>query len=253
MPPAGPSYFTTLPPFRALFETGKPCLTYHKLGPRPRGVRLKGLYVGAKLFERQLSELRRAGFSTAGVETLAGQDGNANKQLALTFDDGFANVLRHGLEPLARHGFRAIEYLVAERLGGTNDWDAPDGEVQERLMDTAQVRDWLAAGHGIGSHTLTHPHLTRISPQRAKEEIFASRKKLEDLFGVPVRHFCHPYGDWNAAVRDLVIAAGYETACTTEFGVNGAGTSPFELRRITARHRSISLKALRARFTPAKR
>jgi peptidoglycan/xylan/chitin deacetylase (PgdA/CDA1 family) len=253
VPPAEPSYFTTLAPFRALFETGKPCLTYHKLGPRPRGVRLKGLYVAAKLFDRQLSELRGVGFSTVSPGKLAGTDGNPGKHIALTFDDGYENVLRHGLEPLSRNRFRAIQYLVTDRLGGFNEWDLPDGEAQERLMDTAQVKEWLAAGHEIGSHTLTHPHLTRISPQRAREEIFASRKKLEDLFGVPVRHFCHPYGDWNAAVRDLVVEAGYETACTTEFGVNGAGTSPFELRRITARHRSISIKALRARFTPAKR
>lgn len=248
MPPALPAYYTSLAPFRGLFEAGKPCLTYHKLGPRPRGVRLKGLYVGKSLFERQLAELRKAGFSTVGPGELAGSDGNSGKQITLSFDDGFANVLRHGLEPLARNGFRAIQFLVADRLGGSNEWDVPDGEVQEPLMDAAQVKDWLAAGHEIGSHSLTHPHLTRISAQRAKEEIFASRKKLEDIFGVPIRHFCHPYGDWNAAVRDLVMAAGYETACTVEFGANGAATSPFELKRITARHRSISIKALKARF-----
>lgn len=251
MPPAVPAQYTSLAPFRGLFEAGKPCLTYHKLGPRPRGVRLRGLYLGARLFERQLSELQKAGFSTVGPGELAGHEGNSGKHIGLTFDDGYANVLRHGLEPLARHRFHAIQYLVADRLGGFNEWDAPEGEAQEALMDRAQVKEWLAAGHEIGSHTLTHPHLTRISPARAKEEIFASRKKLEDFFGVTIRHFCHPYGDWNAAVRDLVISAGYETACTTEFGVNDATTSPFEIRRVTARHRSLSLKALKARFTGA--
>jgi peptidoglycan/xylan/chitin deacetylase (PgdA/CDA1 family) len=244
-----PDYYASLAPFRGLFETGKGCLMYHKLGPRPRGVRLKGLYVGARLFERQLSELRKAGFSTVGPGELAQQEGNPNKQITLTFDDGFANVLPHGLEPLARHGFRAIEYLVTDRLGGFNEWDLPMGEVQERVMDAAQVKDWLAAGHEIGAHTLTHPHLTRISPQRAREEIFASRKKLEDMFGVPIRHFCHPYGDWNSAVRDLVVEAGYQTACTIDFGVNDAATSPFELRRIMARHQSLSFKAIKARLS----
>ncbi len=243
-----PPYYTSLKPFRGLFDAGTPCLTYHKLGPRPRGVRLRGLYLGARLFERQLSELREAGYRTVGPGEVTGRDGNPDRHIALTFDDGFANVLRHGLPPLARHGFRAIEYLVADRLGGFNEWEAQEGEVREALMDAAQVKDWLAAGHDIGSHTLTHPHLTRVSPSRAREEIFTSKKKLEDTFGVPVRHFCHPYGDWNAAVRDLVVAAGYETACTTEFGVNGAATTPFEIRRITARHQSLSLKALQARF-----
>jgi peptidoglycan/xylan/chitin deacetylase (PgdA/CDA1 family) len=248
MLPAVPPYYTSLKPFLGLFDTGIPCLTYHKLGPRPSGVRLKGLYMGARLFERQLSELQQAGFSTVGPGELAGHDGNPGRHIALTFDDGFASVLRHGLEPLARHGFRAIEFIVASRLGGFNEWETQEGEVREALMDAAQVKDWLAAGHEIGSHTLTHPHLTRISPSRAKEEIFASKQKLEDAFGVPVRHFCHPYGDWDGTVRDLVVAAGYETACTTEFGVNGAGTAPFEIRRITARRQSISLKALKARF-----
>jgi peptidoglycan/xylan/chitin deacetylase (PgdA/CDA1 family) len=251
VPSAVPAHYTSLAPFRGLFEAGKPCLTYHKLGPRPRGVRLRGLYMGARLFERQLSELRKAGFKSIGPGELAGHEGTPGRQIALTFDDGYANVLRHGLEPLVRHGFHAIQYLVADRLGGFNEWDAPGGEAQEALMDTAQVKEWLAAGHEIGSHTLTHPHLTRISPARAREEIFASRKKLEDIFGAAVRHFCHPYGDWNAAVRDLVIAAGYKTACTTEFGVNDATTSPFELKRITARHRSLSLKAIKARFAGA--
>ena len=59
-----PPYFTSLKPFAGLFAAGMPWLMYHKLGPRPGGVRLKGLYVSRALFERQLAELRRAGFTT---------------------------------------------------------------------------------------------------------------------------------------------------------------------------------------------
>ena len=245
---AHPNYYTSLKPFAGFFATGVPFLTYHKLGPRPAGVRIKGLYVSAKLFERQLSELRQAGFNTAPIGLPPDADGNPGKRIALTFDDGFANVLHHGLAPLARHGFRAIQFLVADLLGRSNEWDVPQGEALEPLMDDAQVKDWLAAGHEIGSHSLTHPFLTRIGRDQAREEIFSSRKKLEDRFNVPVRHFCYPYGDWNPAVRNLVMEAGYVTACTTEFGVNTALTSPLELKRITARYQSLNLKALKARF-----
>ncbi len=62
-------------------------------------------------------------------------------------------------------------------------------------MDERQIRDWLAAGHEIGAHTLTHPALAELPPERARAEIFDSRKLLEDRFGVPVRHFCYPYGE----------------------------------------------------------
>ena len=60
------------------------------------------------------------------------------------------------------------------------------------------------------------------------------------------------YGDWNELVRDLVRKAGYETACTTEFGVNTSATPPMELRRIMARHRSLSIKSIKASLSGAK-
>jgi peptidoglycan/xylan/chitin deacetylase (PgdA/CDA1 family) len=167
----------------------------------------------------------------------------------LTFDDGFANVLEYGLEPLARCRFRAIQFLVADRLGQVNDWDAPKREVMVPLMDGAQVRDWLAAGHAIGAHTLTHPRLAQIPLAAAREEIFSSKKKLEDLFGVPIEHFCFPYGDCNDAVRDLVAEAGYRTACTTAPGVNTPADPPLALKRLMARHQSLSIKSLWKRLT----
>ena len=243
-----PAYYTRLSPFRKAFENGVPILTCHKLGPRPRGVRLKGLYLSRPQFERQLSELQEAGFITPVYGTPPARDGNAGRSIALTFDDGFANVFQHGLAPLARLGFRAIEFLVADLIGCCNEWEIQEGEARQPLMDETQIKEWLAAGHEIGSHTLTHPFLTRLSLQQAGEETSASKKKLEDRFGRPVRHFCYPYGDWSPAVRDLVMAAGYETACTTEFGVNTGATPPFELKRIPARYQSISFKALKERL-----
>lgn len=252
--PAEP--YASLRPFETLFQTGLPALMYHKLGPRPPGTRLKGLYVPARRFARQLAELKRAGFESASFSDWPAAATPAKKRIVITFDDGFCNVARHGLEPLAGVGFRAIQFLVADRLGGQNDWDLPAGEAPERLMDLAQVKEWMQAGHEVGSHTLSHPQLTQLPLEKAREEITASKRKLEDWLGVEVAHFCYPYGDWNPAVRDLVAEAGYRTACTTQPGINLPRTNPFELRRITARYPSRNLKAmwrrLRARCRPAR-
>ena len=95
---------------------------------------------------------------------------------------------------------------------------------------------------------MTHPFLTQIPLAQAREEISASKKKLEDFFGVPVRHFCYPYGACNQAICDLARAAGYATACTTESGVNPAGTNPWQLQRVTARYASRSLRGLQAQL-----
>ncbi len=239
---ATPHYYTSLGEFRTLFATGNPVLTYHKVGPRPRGARLKGLYVSPALFARQLGELRAAGYRSGALTEAAGPQ--AAGRVVLTFDDGFVNVLEHALAPLRSNGFTAMQFLVVDLLGKTNEWEAAAGERTEPLMDAVQVREWLAAGHDIGSHTRSHPFLTRLPVDAAREEICASKKKLEDLFGREIEHFCYPYGDWNPAVRDLVIEAGYRTACTTNPGVNTAADSPFELMRLTARYRSRSLRNL---------
>ena len=245
---ATPGYYTTLKPFRELCRTGTPILMYHKLGPLPRGVRIKGLYVREKLFAEQLAELHAAGFTSALPDELFPKSGEAPR-VVITFDDGFTNVLAYGLEPLARCRFRAIQFLVADRLGKVNDWDAPKGEVMAPLMDVGQVREWLAAGHAIGAHTLTHPRLAQIPLAAAREEIFSSKKKLEDLFGVAIEHFCFPYGDCNEAVNGLVAEAGFRTACTTVAGVNLPGVAPLALKRLMARHQSLSFKSAWARLT----
>jgi len=252
--PAGfPDYYAALRPFRELFETGLPLLTYHKVGRRPRGARLKGLYVSPRLFARQMAELRENRFTSATLDEVIEGAGNSRRRVVITFDDGWRDVFEHALEPLARNRFRAIHFLVADGLGRTNEWDLPLGEVQEPMMDAAQVREWLAAGHEIGSHTLTHPFLTRLAPDQAREEISASKKKLEDLFGRSIEHFCYPYGDWNPQIRDLVAESGYRTACTTDFGVNSADVSLFELKRITARYPSRNWKSLREWLRPGRR
>ena len=241
-----PAYYSALAPFRSLFGQGNPILTYHKLGPRPRKVRLKGMYMSSRLFARQLEELRAAGFTAGTLDTCAGPV--TPGRIVITFDDGYANVLRYGLEPLGAAGFKGIQFLVADLLGEHNTWDVPQGEAPEVMMEAAQVREWLAAGHEIGSHTLTHPFLTKLSPAQAREEITASRKKLEDLFARPIAHFCYPYGDSNEAVRDMVQSAGYKTACTTNPGLNHAADSPFALNRFTARYASRNLKAVWSRL-----
>lgn len=235
MTPRLPACYASLAPFRTLFAQGLPILTYHKLGPRPPGTRLKGLYLPARLFARQLAELRAAGFQTISLDQQAQATAPS---IVLTFDDGFANVLQHGLAPLAENRFQAIQFLVADFLGKTDEWDAALGEAPSPLMDVSQVREWLAAGHQIGSHGLTHPFLTRLPRDQAREEIRASKKKLEDMFGVPVRHFCYPYGDWNEEVRGFVAEAGYQTACATESGINPPGCPPLALKRVTVRYRS---------------
>ena len=88
-----PDYFTSLATFRRLFATGLPILTYHKIGARPWRARLKGLYVRPQLFDRQLQELREAGFRTATLDEAVRPKAGATFGIVITFDDGWKSVL----------------------------------------------------------------------------------------------------------------------------------------------------------------
>ena len=143
---AGAVYYHSLKQFASLFRLGLPILTYHKLGPRPSGTRLKGLYVSERLFVKQLEELKQAGFRAASLTELSGIFTKKERAIVLTFDDGFRNAFELGLGPLAKHHFRAVQFLVAGQLGKTNEWEVVEGEAPAPLMDGAQVKDWLAAG-----------------------------------------------------------------------------------------------------------
>jgi peptidoglycan/xylan/chitin deacetylase (PgdA/CDA1 family) len=246
----GPPPYTGLAPFREWFESSGdlPMLMYHKLGPRPSRVRLKGLYVGTKLFETQMQELRLAGYSTCALDEFAATPGKLSRRIVISFDDGYTNVLKYGLQTLNKNGFQSIQYIVADAIGKENTWDINAGEAPEKLMDRVQIAEWLSGGQMIGSHGLSHACLTDVPRSQAREEIIASKRKLEDAFGVPIKHFCYPYGSWNNVIRDLVMEAGYTTACTTEYGRNSVDTPCHQLKRLTARYQSWSLKAIRKRF-----
>lgn len=230
-----PHNFSRLEPFLPYSEQAAPIFMYHKVGPMPGRVKHRAIYLSKKWFTRQMRELHEAKFAVVALSEWK-KFGEQRRQTVLTFDDGSRTVLEHGAAEMAKYGFRGIQYLVADQIGGYNEWDVKQGEVRDALMNESEVREWLAMGHEIGSHTVTHPRLAKISKDKAREEIFASKARLEDRFGVPIKHFCYPYGSWNKTVRDFVEEAGYETATTTDPGLAANVTDPFALPRIGARY-----------------
>jgi peptidoglycan/xylan/chitin deacetylase (PgdA/CDA1 family) len=239
-----PDYYLGWKDLEGCQPLGVPILMYHKVATPRVGWRGRGalLYVGAGLFRRQLQELRAAQVTCQTMSWAANTPDTTTANIVLTFDDGFENVFREALPALVGHGCRATVYLVADLLGKDNLWELPEGHARERLMDPVQVREWLTAGNSIGAHTLTHPRLTRLAPAVAREEISASKKKLEDLFGLEVSDFCYPYGDHNAAVCELVAEAGFRTATITKRGLNTAETPRLAMRRFMVRYPKWDLK-----------
>ena len=84
----------------------------------------------------------------------------------------------------------------------------------------------------IGSHTVSHCILDRISVDEARQELINSKKTIEERLQKEVRHFCYPNGNFNSEIIELVKKAGYQSACTTIGGLNLNRVDPYKLRRI---------------------
>jgi peptidoglycan/xylan/chitin deacetylase (PgdA/CDA1 family) len=229
-------YYAGLNSLQNTWDEGLLILMYHVIEAPPLRHRLRYLCVDAPKLRAQVRELQNSGarfIPAAEVNQAPGRE----RRVLLTLDDGFRSAFVNGLPVFRELGVPAINYIVAGQIGGSNVWDRNKGLLERPLMSRAEILEWIAAGHEIGAHTLTHPRLTELSPAEARREIFDSRKILEDLTGKPVLHFCYPYGRWNPQVRDLVMEAGYETATTVDRGYNFPGTDPLALLRFPARYR----------------
>jgi peptidoglycan/xylan/chitin deacetylase (PgdA/CDA1 family) len=212
-----------------------PILTYHNVGTAPAGARLQKLYVAADLFRRQCALLARLGYRAVtlsdGLEAL--RRGDPGRRVVLTFDDGYVDNLEIAAPILAEFGFRATCFAVAGCLGAWNRWDADELRVRKPLMNAAQLRAWLAAGHELGSHTLSHPRLDELDAAAARTEIIGSRAVLQQVTGAAIDHFCYPYGRYARQQLDLVREAGYGSAVTTRRGLAHTGDDTLQLSRIS--------------------
>jgi peptidoglycan/xylan/chitin deacetylase (PgdA/CDA1 family) len=221
---------------RTFWPEGLLTLMYHAIETPPLRHPLRGLYVEPAKLRAQLVELRNTGARFVSL-TEWNLRRSREREIVVTFDDGFRSAFLHGLPVLRELAVPAINYIVAGEFGGANSWDRTLGAQIRPLMTRDEIIEWQRAGLEIGSHTLTHPRLTTIRSDQARREIFDSKKILEDLCGRTVAHFAYPYGDWSPAIRDLIGEAGYETAAIAGPGINTFESDRLTLHRFLATHR----------------
>jgi peptidoglycan/xylan/chitin deacetylase (PgdA/CDA1 family) len=211
-----------------------PILTYHNIGEAPPEATHRGLYLGLDKFRSHLRSLRRRGYRGISMdEGLPYLRGEKDGRVAIiTFDDGYVDNLELAMPALQEFGFSATCYLVAGHLGDHNAWDAQELRVKKPLMDEGRIREWLAGGMKVGSHTVSHPHLPQLTSAQKRGEIVDSRARLEDRLGIAIDHFCFPYGDHDDECIEYVAQARYATAVTVRRGRVQAGQDMLALSRI---------------------
>ena len=71
------------------------------------------------------------------------------------------------------------------------------------------VKKIYEAGHEIGSHSNTHPHVNQLSSEKNLEEIKLSVSKIEKITGSKTNLYRAPYGEYNDTVIKVAKENGY--------------------------------------------
>jgi peptidoglycan/xylan/chitin deacetylase (PgdA/CDA1 family) len=173
------------------------------------------LAVRPSALERQIRRVLRQGYQPAtATETLA----RGGQLLHVTFDDAYRSI-GQALSLLEQLRvpctvFACSDYtqdgrpLAVPELG--DEAESYPGELATMTWD--QLREFLGRGVEIGSHTSTHPHLTRLSDRELEVELTDSRARIEDELNCRCRFLAYPYGECDARVMAAARSAGYEAA-----------------------------------------
>lgn len=176
-------------------------------------------------FARQMDEIQ----SNAKVFPAfhRGRLSDQRPSVAITFDDAYLSVAENALPELVARGFHSTIFVPARLLGKQPDWAMEDGspDSEEIIMPAELIASLSSPLVSLGSHTCTHPRLSRIDPAQAREEIAASRSILEELTAQDIRLFAFPYGDHNPLILELCKTAGYNIVFSTiPHGVDTSGS-----------------------------
>jgi peptidoglycan/xylan/chitin deacetylase (PgdA/CDA1 family) len=147
-------------------------------------------------------------------------------RFVLTFDDGNASDHRIALPMLAARGWTACFFVIAGQIG------APGA------LGWSELRELAAAGMEIGSHSLTHPFLHRLSPAEIRHEFTESKRILEDGLGRAIDLASLPRGSAAPGTGELIASLGYRAFCTSEPGLVTRSTDPFAIPRIAVKQRT---------------
>lgn len=207
-----------------------PILTYHSIDNSGSIIS-----VTKKRFAEQMKYLKSAGYRTITLgellKLLKADTVLSEKNVVITFDDGYKNNFSEAFPILREYGFNATVFPSTdyiEKKGGLL--------AKTPFLSWADIQEMNKYGIEFGSHGCSHPNLPKLSEKELRTELKNSKSMLESNIGESIHCFCYPYGEYNEQVQGILREVGYGGACTIEFGVDNTKDNLFALNRIGTAH-----------------
>lgn len=177
-----------------------PILIYHHVTDGKPGGRYT---VKIQAFKDQMQALRDKGYTAITITTLVDAL-HANgklppKPVVITFDDGNLDVYQNAFPIMRSFGFPGVFYIVSTYLKAEN------------YVNVDQLKEMMAAGWEVGSHSRTHADFSKDATD-LDVEISQSRDELQAALNVPIETFAYPFADGNEHAFKKALAYGYSSA-----------------------------------------
>ncbi|HXW57941.1 MAG TPA: polysaccharide deacetylase family protein [Solirubrobacteraceae bacterium] len=190
-------------------------LCYHALSPSWQA----DLSTTPQRFERQISLLIGRGYRPITF-TEAAYTQPGGRTIAITFDDAYLSVLELARPILDSFAAPATVFVPTDYIGhdgalrwpGIDRWHGGADEHELTPMSWSQLQTLARAGWEIGSHTGSHPHLTKLDNLALADELARSKATCEAHIGTPCTSLAYPYGDVDERVVAATASAGYRAA-----------------------------------------
>jgi peptidoglycan/xylan/chitin deacetylase (PgdA/CDA1 family) len=197
-----------------------PIILYHWIAVSPINSQY---YVRPDKFEEEMKLLHDWGYTSISTQQLIkaiteGAD-LPPRPIVITFDDGHLNNYTTAFPIMYKYGFTGTLYIVVNYLGA------------DQYMNADQIKDMVAAGWEVGSHTISHLDVTALEPYRQRHEIVDSRALLESALGTKVATIAYPFGISNPGVIDYAHFAGYIGGMSLGFTDDQGPSNLFTLQR----------------------
>jgi predicted ATP-grasp superfamily ATP-dependent carboligase/peptidoglycan/xylan/chitin deacetylase (PgdA/CDA1 family) len=191
------------------------------------------LAVTPRRFREQMDYLLGEGYSVLDVHAAFEQLEARQlppRTVAVSFDDGYQDVVEHALPVLAERNFRATVFVVSAAVDGTATFAWYRRQPQLIGWDEIVALDREGTLR-FEAHSVSHPNLAILSAEEAAAEIRDSKLALEARLRRTVCVFCYPGGVFTAREEALAADAGFEVAVSCDPGLNLAGGDRFALFR----------------------
>ena len=204
------------------WRNGSPILLYHRV-VHDLDQTNSPFAVRRNQFEQHVRELS-ARFKLMTVGDLINYqniEGTDDRTAAITFDDGDESVFTYAIPILQKYGAPATFFVDTGRLGD------PD------VLSRENLQEMVSLGFEIGSHSVSHSDLRKLSSNRLEYELRESMSQLNAIINQEITGFAYPFGYYNERIVRMLEICGYEYACTCRQNrANNRGQPLFELGRI---------------------